>query len=123
RLRVLVFFIPLMTLVTLALGGRKPHGGFIDPRSLGELGPVIVPLMLTAAAAAFATGMLLSPQSARPLRYFSIAVTYVLALAGFWAAVVYWLAGGRPAWLVAGLSLAIGSVKLASLSRLAHDVS
>jgi hypothetical protein len=122
RLRVLVFVLPLLTAIALVIGGRKDHGAFINPQSLAEIEPAIIPLMLAAAAATFASGLMLGPQSPLPMRYFAIAVTYVLALVSLWVATVYWLAGASPLWPFAGLALAIGAVRMVSLARFAHDV-
>ena len=42
-LRTVVFFIPLMTGLVLGMGGRRFNGAFINPESLTEMRPLMLP--------------------------------------------------------------------------------
>jgi hypothetical protein len=121
-LRAIMFFIPLMTLLTLGMGGRRFNGAFINPDSLGEIKPIIVPLFIaTAVLVALAARM--KPESNRVGRYVMICLAYLVTMVTFWFAAAYSLAGASWGWTVAGFVAAVVAAKAVSLARLAHDVS
>jgi hypothetical protein len=121
-LRVCVFFIPMMSGLVLAMGGRRFNGAYINPQSLTEMQPLMLPLFAGTAIIIFILGSI-RPTTPMLGRMLAICVTYVLALVAFWCGVIYSLAGASVLWAFAGFVLAILAVTKVSLGRLASDVS
>jgi hypothetical protein len=124
RLRAAVIAIPILSFVSLAIAGRRYEGGaVVDPGNGAFVQPILVPLWALTILVVSAINMRLTPGSPMVLRYISICVAYVLALATSWVSLVYSLAGASPLWAIAGYILAIATLGVVPLSRYATDVS
>ncbi len=122
-LRFLTFFLPLMSLLVLAMGGRRFNGAFVNPASLGEMRSLMLPLFAGTAIVVMIIGSSVKPETPIAGRYIAICLTYLMALVSFWFGVIYSLAGASALWGCAGFALAIFAVVRVSLNRLASDVS
>lgn len=122
-LRAAVFFVPLMTLLVLGMGGRRFGGAFVNPESVVEMRPLMLPLFAGTTIIVIIFGTALNPKTALLVRYAAICLAYLMALISFWFGVIYALAGAPAVWGAAGFALAIFAVVRVSLGRLATDVS
>lgn len=121
-LRIMMFSLPIASLILLMMPGRRFNGAYINPESLGQAQPYVAPFLLGAALLAVVAAML-KPESPKGLRMLMIVLSYFATLAAFMLAVIYSLAGASWGWTIAGFALALATRRLVSLARLAPDAS